>query len=56
MNKILYFLIMLSFSSYATDDKGIKFTQGSWSEILNEAKKQNKLIFIDILHNLVRAL
>lgn len=48
MNKILYFLIMLSFSSYATDDKGIRFTQGSWSEILNEAKKQNKLIFIDI--------
>jgi thiol-disulfide isomerase/thioredoxin len=48
MNKILYLLIILSFSSYATDDKGIKFKEGSWSEILNEAKKQNKLIFIDI--------
>lgn len=40
---------MLSFSSYAADDKGIKFKEGSWSEILNEAEKQKKLIFIDIL-------
>jgi thiol-disulfide isomerase/thioredoxin len=48
MNKILYLLIILSFSSYESDDKGIKFKEGSWSEILNEANKQNKLIFIDI--------
>lgn len=48
MNKILYLLVMLSFSSYAADDKGIRFSQGSWSEILSEAKKQNKLIFVDI--------
>jgi thiol-disulfide isomerase/thioredoxin len=48
MNKILYLLIILSFSSYASDNKGIEFKEGSWSEILNEAKKQNKLIFIDI--------
>lgn len=39
---------MLPFLSYGIDDKGIKFKEGSWSEILNEAKKQNKLIFIDI--------
>jgi tetratricopeptide (TPR) repeat protein len=48
MNKILYILIMMPFLSYAIDDKGIKFKEGSWSEILNEAKKQNKLIFVDI--------
>jgi thiol-disulfide isomerase/thioredoxin len=48
MNKILYLLIILSFSSYASDNKGIEFKEGSWLEILNEAKKQNKLIFIDI--------
>nr|WP_299422012.1 thioredoxin domain-containing protein [uncultured Emticicia sp.] len=48
MNKILYILIMLPFLSYAIDDKGIKFKEGSWSEILNEAKKQNKLVFVDI--------
>ncbi|GGD63481.1 hypothetical protein GCM10011514_29400 [Emticicia aquatilis] len=48
MNKILYLLIILSFSSYAADDKGIKFTEGSWANILSEARKQNKLIFIDI--------
>lgn len=48
MNKILYLLIILSFSSHAADDKGIRFTEGSWADILSEAKKQNKLIFIDI--------
>lgn len=48
MNKLLYLLIILSFSSYAADDKGIKFAEGSWANILSEAKKQNKLIFIDI--------
>lgn len=48
MNKILYLLIILSFSSYASVNKGIEFKEGSWLEILNEAKKQNKLIFIDI--------
>ena len=48
MNKILYLLIILSFSSYGSVNKGIEFKEGSWSEILNEAKKQNKLIFIDI--------
>ena len=48
MNKVLYLLIILSFSSYASDNKGIEFKEGSWLEILNEAKKQNKLIFIDI--------
>jgi thioredoxin-related protein len=48
MNKILYLLIILSFSSYASDDKRIKFKEGSRSKILNEANKQNKFIFIDI--------
>ena len=48
MNKILYLLIILSFSSYGSVNKGIEFKEGSWSEIMNEAKKQNKLIFIDI--------
>ncbi|MGG7666345.1 thioredoxin family protein [Dyadobacter sp. BHUBP1] len=28
-------------------DKGIQFTEGKWSEILKQAKKENKLIFLD---------
>lgn len=48
MPKLLFLLIFLSFSTFATDDKGILFTEGSWSQVLIEAKKQNKLIFIDI--------
>lgn len=48
MQKILYLIVLLSFRSFAEDGKGIKFTEGSWSQVLSEAKKQNKLIFIDI--------
>lgn len=48
MTKIFYLFTFLAFSSFAEDGKGIKFTEGSWSQILSEAKKQNKLIFIDI--------
>ena len=48
MTKILYLFVFLGFTSFAEDGKGIKFTEGSWSDIKSEAKKQNKLIFIDI--------
>ena len=48
MTKIFYILTFFAFSSFAEDGKGIKFTEGSWSQVLGEAKKQNKLIFIDI--------
>ncbi len=48
MKKILFVLTLLSFSTFAEDTKGIKFTEGSWLQVRSEAKKQNKLIFIDI--------
>ena len=48
MTKIFYILTFFAFSSFAEDGKGIKFTEGSWSQVLSDAKKQNKLIFIDI--------
>ena len=28
-------------------EKGIQFTEGSWSSLLKKAKKENKLIFLD---------
>ncbi|WP_229212825.1 thioredoxin family protein [Dyadobacter soli] len=28
-------------------EKGIQFTEGSWSSILKKAKKENKIIFLD---------
>lgn len=31
----------------ATADQGIKFIEENWSKALSEAKKQNKLIFLD---------
>lgn len=44
------FLLLLSFVLYVFHAKaeGIKFFEGSWKEILAEAKAQNKPIFIDI--------
>lgn len=48
MNKVIYLFFLLSFSGFAQDDKGIKFKEGTWSQILSEAKEQNKLIFVDI--------
>ncbi len=48
MKKSFFLLTFLTFSSFAEDNKGIKFTEGSWSQVRAEAKKQNKLIFIDI--------
>jgi thioredoxin-related protein len=48
MKKVLYLLVILSFSSFAANIEGIQFTEGSWSQILDEAQKQDKLIFIDI--------
>jgi thioredoxin-related protein len=48
MKKILYLLICIAFSGYANDTKGITFTEGTWAQVLNEAKTQHKLIFVDI--------
>ena len=48
MKKIVYLFSFLLLSSFVEDSKGIKFTEGSWLQVLGEAKKQNKLIFIDI--------
>lgn len=48
MKKLFYLLLCIAFSSYANDTKGIRFTEGTWDQILSEAKNQHKLIFIDI--------
>jgi thioredoxin-related protein len=48
MKKKLYFLFLIVTTVNAKDIKGITFTEGTWAQILNEAKTQNKLIFVDI--------
>jgi thiol-disulfide isomerase/thioredoxin len=51
MKKIIILLILLvNIHVYAHDhskEKGIRFFQGSFKELLKEAKKQNKTVFID---------
>lgn len=45
---VLFSLIgFVSESSAQYKNAGIKFFQGSWEQLLNEAKKQNKPIFLD---------
>ena len=48
MKKILYLLLWVPFASYANDTDGIRFTEGTWAQILSEAKNQQKLIFVDM--------
>lgn len=48
MKKIVYFLFLFATAVNAKDTKGIRFTEGTWAQILTEAKTQQKLIFVDI--------
>lgn len=48
MKKIVYFLFLFVTAVNAKDTKGISFSEGTWAQILTEAKTQNKLIFVDI--------
>lgn len=40
--------VILSVTSFAQDGKGVKFTDGTLTEIRQAAAKANKLIFVDI--------
>jgi thiol-disulfide isomerase/thioredoxin len=44
--KLIVFLLLTG--SVLGQDKGMQFFHGSWSELLAEAKKNNKLIFVDV--------
>jgi thioredoxin 1 len=50
---IIIFVVAYAFNNLSTDFKtdkndGIQFYRGSWNEALQLAKKENKLIFLDI--------
>jgi uncharacterized protein YyaL (SSP411 family) len=51
MKKLLFIFALLFTTSFAfalKDENGIKFFNGTWKELLAEAKKQNKPIFMDV--------
>lgn len=48
MKKLLFLFIIFPFLSFAQQSKGINFLKSRWNDALSEAKKQNKLIFVDI--------
>ncbi|MFN6037554.1 MAG: thioredoxin family protein [Bacteroidota bacterium] len=45
MKKIIFFLFIFNF--LFGQEEGIKFEHGSWSEVLQKAKKENKTIMLD---------
>lgn len=48
MRKLLFILILSSFSSFAQQTDGINFQKDlSWQQIKDKAKKENKYIFVD---------
>lgn len=51
MKKISCLLFWINAVAYAGDIKGISFKEGTWEQILGEAKAQQKLIFVDIYTN-----
>ena len=51
MKKIFFIFALLFTSSSAyskEENKGIQFFKGTWNELLAEAKRQNKPIFVDV--------
>ena len=50
--KIILSIFVLSFGNLFAysieEEKGIQFFKGTWNELLAEAKKQNKPIFVDV--------
>ncbi|GAB3904118.1 hypothetical protein GCM10028803_33590 [Larkinella knui] len=50
MKKILVLvtLTLAVFAAYADEPTGVRFFTGTWKEVLTEAQRQNKPIFIDI--------
>ena len=49
MKKITLFILLLSFlsTSIFAQKKGIQFTQQNWNQVIIQAAKENKIIFID---------
>lgn len=48
MKKIVMCLSLLFVAARIFAEDGIQFSHGTWKEILSQAKKQNKLVFIDV--------
>lgn len=51
MRKIISVFVLLFLSVVTVSAQGIKFFEGTWSEALAKAKKENKLIFVDCYAN-----
>jgi len=45
---IIYLCFAISANAQTIPSKGIEFFKGSWEEVLEEAEKQQKLIFVDV--------
>lgn len=48
MKKIIFLILTLCFINGINANDGIQFREGSWKEILSLAKKENRLVFIDV--------
>ncbi|MCJ0742219.1 thioredoxin family protein [Pedobacter montanisoli] len=48
MKRIILMVIMITVQASYAQQKGIEFNNKKWSEVLFEAKRTNKLIFVDV--------
>ena len=48
LSAIIFITVLSINTHFAQEDEGIQFFQGTWKEVLAEAKAQNKLVFVDV--------
>ena len=48
MMRRIFFTIAILLFSWNVFSQGIQFEIGSWKEVLQKAKQENKLIFVDL--------
>lgn len=48
MKKVVLLLVCVMFASLSVEAQGVKFESGTWDKVLAQAKKKNKVVFVDV--------
>jgi thioredoxin domain protein len=48
MRKVLLLLVCVMVACVSADAQGVKFASGTWDKVLKQAKKKDKIIFVDV--------